>query len=139
MADGSHKDGVYKNGKTKKLKTYRHRSLLSIKIHQKECNARRIVWETFRGSIPDGYDVRNKNGYKTWCDVYSLECVPKKVVQSEGAKSRGRKIIDLDTRKIYRSTRDAVKYLHISRQTICDYCNQRTKKPMLNLRWYSEE
>lgn len=133
---------IYKNGKTRKLITYtdkRKDGILCIKIHQKEHNARRLVWEAFRGSILNDYVVVSKYGYKTICDLYSLECVPRKVSSSRGAKLRGKKIIDLDTKKIYRSTREAVKDLHISRQTICDYCNQRTKKPMLNLRWYSEE
>lgn len=33
------------------------------------------------------------------------------------------------------SARDAAKDLYISNQTVCDYCNQKTKKPLYDLRW----
>lgn len=33
------------------------------------------------------------------------------------------------------SARDAAKDLYISRQTVCNYCNGRIKKPMYDLRW----
>lgn len=133
---------IYKNGKQRKLTTYTDKNrvgVLYIKIHNKERNARRLIWETFKGEIPKDHVINSKYGYKTMCDIYSLECVPRSVSSSRGAKQKARKVIDLDTRKIYQSTREASKHLHLSRQTICDYCNNKTKKPMANIRWYGEE
>lgn len=132
----------YKNGKIKNLKTYtksNNRHNLVIKIHQKEVNARRLVWETFNGAIPEGYIVRNKHGYKTMCDIYNLECVPRIKEQRLGGMARGKRVKDKDTGRIYKSARTAEKYLHISAQSICDYCNGRIKKPLYNLEWFSED
>lgn len=53
-----------------------------------------------------------------------LELVGKKVV-----------IYDATHDCYYRSTREAAEKLHISRQTVSDYCNMKVKKPMFDLSW----
>lgn len=38
-------------------------------------------------------------------------------------------------KKKFRSVREAANHLYLSYQTVSDYCNNRTKKPMMDLRW----
>lgn len=132
----------YKNGKRKYLSLYRKKrvpSILFVKIGNKETNARRAVWEAFNGPIPEDHIVRNKYGYLTASDLFGLECVPKIEANRKAGKVIARKIRDKRTGKIYSGTREAAKALFISRQTVSDYCNGRTKRPLLRLEWYYEE
>lgn len=133
---------VYKNGKTRYLSIYRKQrapSILFVKLGMKEVNVRRTVWQAFKGPIPDDHIIRNKHGYLTLNDLYGLECVPKIESNRHAGKIIARKIRDKSTGKIYSGTREAAKALFISRQTVCDYCNGKTKRPLLRLEWYYEE
>lgn len=133
---------VYKNGNTHYLSIYRKKrvpSILFVKLGMKEVNVRRTVWEAFNGPIPANHIVRNKYGYLTASDLFGLECVPKIEANRKGGKIIARKIRDKSTGKIYSGTREAAKALFISRQTVCDYCNGKTKRPLLRLEWYYEE
>lgn len=44
-------------------------------------------------------------------------------------------IVDMENKCFYKGTREAGKALHISRQTVSDYCNGKVKKPMFKIRW----
>ena len=41
----------------------------------------------------------------------------------------------MENKCFYKGTREAGKALHISRQTVSDYCNGKVKKPMFKIRW----
>ena len=46
-----------------------------------------------------------------------------------------RLIYDMENKCFYKGTREAGKALHISRQTVSDYCNGKVKKPMFKIRF----
>lgn len=81
--------------------------------------------------------IIHKNGIKTMNHIDNLACVskPKNGHITGGRTRRTQQVINLDTGKIYQGTRQAGKALHISRQTVSEYCNGRVKKPMYNLMW----
>lgn len=111
-----------------------------VKFYGKEKTLKNIIWETFRGPIPEGMMVVHKNGAATMNDLYNLELITQKESgQRYGHMSKRRKIINLNTGKIYRGTRDAAAKLYISRQTVSDYCNGKIEKPAYRLAWISEE
>lgn len=140
-SDEGHFIRVYKNGFKRKLKPYikKNNRLLVVKIHDKECNARRIVWEAFKGKIPDGYVIRSKGGFRSVCDLYSLECVPFTESCKWGGIAHRRYIKDKRSGRIYYGAREAAEALFISRQTVCAYCNNKIKKPAYDLEWYEEQ
>ena len=108
-----------------------------FKAYGSEVILARAMWETFKGEIPSGHLIVHKNGIKTMNNIDNLMCVNKK---NNGAMTGGRTrmtqtIIDKDTGKVYQGTRAAGRALHISRQTVSEYCNGRVKNPMFNLMW----
>ncbi len=126
------------------LKGYMHRrrsqkgsDFWVFKAYGEEVKLANAMWETYRGRIPSGYCISHKNGIKTMNNIDNLICVKRKNLGSlTGGRTRmASTVIDRDTGKIYRGTRQAGKSLHISRQTVSDYCNKRVKKPMFNLEW----
>lgn len=133
---------IFKNGKVSILTPYRKwedPSMMVVKIKNIERNARRVVWETFKGPIPPGYVIRTKNGMQTATAVYDLEMVPTKVAQSDAAKRRAYKIKDLDTGKVYRGTREAADKLFMSRTNVYMICRGMIKKPCARLVYIQEE
>ncbi len=108
-----------------------------FKAYGSEVVLARAMWETYKGEIPKGYMIIHKNGIKTMNHIGNLACVskPKNGHITGGRTRRTQQVINLDTGKIYQGTRQAGKALHISRQTVSEYCNGRVKKPMYNLMW----
>lgn len=130
---------VYKNGKKKYLSIYQkkgRRNQCFVKLGDKEKNAVRIFAIKFLGMrfdqvcILEG-DLRlenikifNKHDFAT--------------ITGKMSKSIPVGLFDSDHKvREWQSARDAAKDLYISKQTVCDYCNGRIKKPMYDLRWIS--
>ena len=133
----------YKKG-DKPLKGYMHwkrnqhgNSYYVFKCYGSEVVLSRAMWETFRGEIPSGCLIIHKNGIKTMNNLDNLICVDKKKngIMTGGRTRIAQTIVDKDTGKTYQGTRAAGKALHISRQTVSEYCNGRVKNPMFNLSW----
>lgn len=98
-----------------------------------------LVWETFRGKIPNGYCVVHK-GMKRDDSVYSLDCIPRvEHGHRVGLYSKSQKVADLDRKIIYRSASEAGRRLNCSRQAITSICRGETKKSMFNLAWWDDE
>ena len=108
-----------------------------FKAYGSEVTLARAMWETFIGKIPSDHRIIHKNGIKTMNGIDNLACVPLERLGSlTGGKTRiTQTVVDLDSGKTYIGTRAAGKMLHISRQTVSDYCNNKVKKPMYNLMW----
>lgn len=123
-----------KNGKTQSY-TYVH-------IHRKQVKVAHVICKLFIGDIPKGYCVHHKDNCFFNNDYRNLELLTKSELGKKTGKRhrRTRKIIDLDTGKIYKGTRECAKALYTSRQTVSDICNKKRKrKPMYNLAWCKEE
>ncbi|WP_373124755.1 HNH endonuclease [Blautia producta] len=133
---------IYKNGKQRILSSWVKENnngnrYLAVKIHVKEVKLARIVYETFNGPVPDGFAVIHRNKVFTDNALVNL-----KVISCEelgilygGRTTMRRLVYCYDNQCIYKGTREAAAALHISRQTVSDYCNNRVKKPMFRLRW----
>lgn len=134
--------------KKNKNGTYRYYSIfpkntrkttMLCKINGEDRNVRRIVWEAFKGEIPEGYVVVSKNG-RTFCDIYSLELITQKELgKRTGAYAKSKKVIDYRNKKIYSSAREAARNLPASRQMITDICNGKSNDPFIQVRWYKEK
>lgn len=117
----------------------RSRSKMAVvKIHKKQVNVARTVWELFKGPIPEGYSVHHKDN--TWSnnDINNLELLtPKELGHKTGGRTRMRRLVYCyDNGKTYLGTRAAAKALFVSPQTISDICNGVNKRdPLVKVRW----
>ena len=128
-----------KNGSYRYIIPYRKFTCptnIVIKIRGKEINCRRTVWEAFNGPIPENHVIVNKYGFVTNLDVYSLDCIPRVIRNRQTAgMSKGRRVKDLETGKVYESAKQAAEELFMSRTTVCDICNKRYKTQLRRLKW----
>lgn len=136
---------IYKNGKERLLNSWvkKNRSgscYMLIKIHCKETKVSYVVWEAFNGLVPDGHAVTHRN--KCYGDnaLVNLKIVTRNELGElyGGRTSIRRLIYCYDNNRIYKGTREAANDLHISRQTVSDYCDRKIQKPMFRLRWMRE-
>lgn len=129
---------VYKNSKERILNPFVHKSSgkVLVKIHSKSVTLARVIYELFVGPIPKGYSVIHRNKIRTDNELVNLQLAsPQKCGQHYGNSNRKAIIYNVTDDCYYKSTREAAKALHISRQTVSDYCNKKTKNPMFNLKW----
>lgn len=136
---------LYSKGAIRRLKPYYKKNAkgkkkwvvhLTIDGKRKEVLVSRMVWEVFKGEIPEGYFVVHINGASTMNDLYNLKLVSRKDLGKQYGGFAGRLIINLDTGDVYRGTRRAGKALYCSRTTISDICNGKCKNPIVNVAWY---
>lgn len=135
---------VLNNGKTRQLKGYKKGQYYCVKLTgedgTKEKQFQRVIWETFNGSIPNGYVVFRKSGHISNNALDNLAIRSKRQQgKLTGATARSKKVELLNDKgevvEAWTSARKAAKALHCSDQTIIDYCNQKIAKPMFNVRW----
>lgn len=117
-----------KNGVVKYYEGTRDERSIRVTINRTRYNLPRLVWEVFRGKIPDGYVVVHKNGCITMNDLYNLELRPKADVYAEAARKRGKKVRDKETGKIYSSLHDCARILHHGINTVRNDCEGRKKR-----------
>lgn len=137
---------VYKSGKERlltpfKIKQRKGSSYMAIKIHSTVTKLAIVVYESFNGPVPENYAVVHRNRVVSDNNLVNLKLVTRKELGTLfGGRTSTRKLIYCaDNKKIYKGTREAAKDLHISRQTVSDYCNNRVKKPMYRLRWMRDD
>lgn len=113
---------------------------LVVKVYGKATKVSTMVWESFNGPVPHGYSVTHRN--KCYGDnaLVNLKTVTRKELgELYGGRTSMRRLIYChDNNRIYKGTREAANDLHISRQTVSDYCNRKVQKPMFRLRWMKE-
>lgn len=136
---------VYESGKTRQLKGYKKGNLYCVKLTNhhgitKEYTFQRIIWETFKGPIPPGYLVTRKIAVLTENGMHNLRLRTKQQHgKKTGALARSKQVELLNEKgeiiDSWSSARKAAKELYFSYQTIMDYCNQKVKKPLVNVRW----
>ena len=110
-----------------------------IKIKGKEFNCARLVASAFIRPVKDNEQVYHKNNLSFDNHYRNLRIMtPKELGKRTGHLSRSRRVVEVKNKEIirsWRSTRVAAKELFLCRQTISDYCNKKTAKPMFNLMW----
>lgn len=121
------------------LKLYRKHNKFVIHIGNKEITCARLVANYFIKPLTKEDCVYHKNklehdNYYKNLKVMSRSNLGKRV----GHISKAKRVVEVKDNEIvraWRSARVAAKELFICRQTICDYCNNKVKKPMFNLMW----
>ena len=110
---------------------------LLVKVYGKPVKVSAMVWESFNGPIPAGYALVHRNRYQGDNALINLQLLTcEKLGSYYGGRTKKRKLVyDIDNNVFYKGTREAAKALHISRQTVCNYCNGKVKKPVINIRW----
>lgn len=130
-----------KNGKNKQLKGYKKTNTYCVKLCGKEFLFNRVIWETFKGPIPDGYLVVRRTPILEKNDLHNLRLRTK---EQHGVKtgptSRSQAVVLLDDQNevidSWSSARKAAKDLFVSYQTVMDICNKKIKRePVVNVRW----
>ena len=121
------------------LKPYRKHNKFVIHIGNKEITCARLVANYFIKPLTNEDCVYHKNklehdNYYRNLKVISRSDLGKRV----GHISKAKRVVEVKDSEIvraWRSSRKAAGKLFINHQTICDYCNKKTKKPMFNLMW----
>lgn len=124
----------------RKLRTFMHNGSARVSVNGKQWILARLVWETFKGEVPDGYIVQHINGCQTMNDIYNLRLAKKERRMETVNRSKTHKIINMDTGEIYRNAEEASKSLHLHPQVIRSYCRgDRVKRPIYNLKYDDED
>ena len=130
------------------LKPYKkqHGNIYVIKTDHKELNCSRLVAHYFIRALKPEEVVYHKNHLQFDNFYRNLEILNRSELGKKvGHISKSKRVVLVEggeIKKMFRSGRECEKKLFLSRQTISDYCNNRTKKKMLNLMWeddYFEE
>jgi hypothetical protein len=128
---------IYKNRKRKDLSLYQkkgHGNQFFVKIDGKEESAIRIFAKAFLGLKPNQVCYLQGKLSLENIKIYSKQDLARKTGKMAKSIPVG---LFINKKKVneWISARDAAKDLYISNQTVCDYCNQKTKKPLYDLRW----
>lgn len=136
---------VFKNGKEREIKGYIKRNMYCVKLSDGqryyELPFQRVIWMTFKGTIPEGYLVVRKTNIKTMNAMTNLRLRSKKHHgKKTGPMASSKEVVLLnDDNKVinsWSSARKAAKDLFVSYQTVMDICNKKIKKkPIVNVRW----
>lgn len=122
----------------KPFKKY-NRNMYVIKINGKEYICSRLVANAFIQPLKPNDRVFHKNRLEFDNFYRNLEVLNKvECGEKTGFIARSRSVVlikDGEIKKTWRSARKAAKDLFISKQTVCEYCHNRTKKKMFNLMW----
>lgn len=133
---------IYKNGRISYLKPvprgYGSGNSVRVKILRKYYILNKLVWEVFRGPVPDGYTVVNKYGYLKINDVYSLRLIPIREAVKKGMPQKGRPVIDLNTGMVYPSGRVLAKMLNKPHTTINNWIARKYKSTPKRFECYDE-
>ena len=121
------------------LKPFKHHNTYVIKVNDKEKNCSRLVAHYFIRPLEMEEVVYHKNHLEFDNFYRNLEILSRSELgKRTGHISKSKSVVmvkDGDIKRIYRSSREAGRKLFVSRQTISDYCNGKTKKKMYNLMW----
>lgn len=121
-----------------KKKTNTDKKYLAVKIDGKEYIAKNLIAAVFIRSYKKNDIVICNDGDFRNIRLDNLNIVQKKEYCKERTTSKNAKVGLFENNELvqsYPSTRKAGSALFLSRQTICDYCNNKVKKPIYDLRW----
>lgn len=121
-----------------KKKTNTDKKYLALKIDGKEYVAKNLIAAVFIRSYKKNDIVICNDGDFRNIRLDNLNIVQKKEYYKGRTTSKNAKVGLFENNELvqsYPSTRKAGSALFLSRQTICDYCNNKVKKPIYDLRW----
>lgn len=121
-----------------KKKTNTDKKYLALKIDGKEYVAKNLIAAVFIRSYKKNDIVICNDGDFRNIRLDNLNIVQKKEYYKGRTTSKNAKVGLFENNELvqsYPSTRKAGSALFLSRQTIYDYCNNKVKKPIYDLRW----
>lgn len=121
-----------------KKKTNTDKKYLALKIDGKEYVAKNLIAAVFIRSYKKNDNVICNDGDFRNIRLDNLNIVQKNEYYKGRTTSKNAKVGLFENNELvqsYPSTRKAGSALFLSRQTICDYCNNKVKKPIYDLRW----
>lgn len=137
---------VYKNGHEHLLSPYvmkrRKQHKMFVKLNGKETNFGKLVYEAFKGPVPEGmYVVHADRNIRNNNLANLILMTPEQSGKYNGwtsCISKMQPVVCLINRKIYPSARQAGKALGVSYQTVMDHCNGKRKNNIYGVRWATE-
>ena len=92
---------------------------------RREKTLRTLIWETWKGKIPKGYGLINKNGLRMDCSLNNLELKTKSEIGSmfAGKTRHTRYVLDTYTNKVYIGCRACGEATGYTRQAVSDIVN----------------
>lgn len=100
----------------------------------------KIVWETFKGDIPNGYVIDHKNKMKLDNRLTNLECISEKELHKRycGKTSQMRYVYNCKTGETYKGVMEACKKVGYSKRQVIKICNGQTTNPFIQLKYLDE-
>lgn len=124
------------------LKPFKRNNIYVVKIGYKEFNCARLVANAFIQPLQKNDKVYHINKFSFDNYYRNLKILnAKDCGKITGYISKSKPVALIKNKEIikrWRSARMAAKDLFISYQTVMNYCNKRTKRPMFNLVWEDE-
>lgn len=121
------------------IKPFKKHNSYVIKVNDKEKNCSRLVAHYFIRALKSEEVVHHKNHLQFDNFYRNLEILTRSELgKRTGYISKSKRVVLVEggeIKRMYRSGRECERKLFLSRQTISDYCNNRTKKKMYNLMW----
>lgn len=135
---------IYKNGRISYLTPVvrgggnKECNSVRVKIYENYRTLNKVVWETFRGEVPEGYIVANKGGYSKINDLYSLELITIRETNRYSQRPTSKKVIDLKTGWVYPSCRDLARRLKKPHSTVQSWCEHKFIHSPKRFEYYDE-
>jgi len=128
---------VYKNGNEREVTGYERKKdhVYVFKVNGKEKILARVVWETFRGSIPKGYSIVHIDGNIHHNNIGNLKMMSSYEIGKVygGQTKRTMYFRDNNTGNVYKGSRLTAKVLNCSCQTVLDAANGKFKNACINV------
>lgn len=133
---------LLENGTYKQLKGVYDKRSRRIRIHieGKRYSLSRLMWETFKGEIPEGYMVGHRNGCSTINEIGNLWLVKRNELSKYKPLNRNtKKVINLDTHEISKGLHSASRKYKSTRSTIRAICSgAKMKTVKYKLAWWDD-
>lgn len=119
---------IYPNGKVVFMKGYRDNGVVKVHLGTSKYTFQNVVWEAWKGTIPDGYVIVHKNECITMNDLYNLEMITRREHARRQKLKTGYWVRDMQTNKTYKSLRECEKAVHKNRKDITKDCNGQQRR-----------
>lgn len=136
-----------RKGQWHEITGYMHRRRWIVKLRLKNgvfktLSKHRVVYEAFKGQIPDGHIIVKKNGIHEDCRLLNLTCILESDYRKKiGHRARGRCVIQMDENELivnsWPSATQASKALYMSKSSVLRMLNGEGEN-FLNIAWERE-
>lgn len=131
---------VYKD-KDRKLSIYLNRGHAYVKVNGKKKNASKLVYECFKGEVPEKHYLIHINKVKTDCSLQNLRLVNNHDLSVYASSLRHKMVLDMNTGIVYRSVKECGKAIGYYPHNVAMYCigKYTGKNTQMNCRYITED